>query len=299
MLEINVIGATKLHIFMDKLYADLHVHTKYSDGTFSPAESVNYAKKSGLAAISITDHDTTDGIAEAIAEGLNTGVEVIPGVELSAEPKNVNSQEMHILGYFMNWQNESFQQQLKIFKEAREKRAFQILEKLKNMGIALDEQKLLNIKKVSVIGRLHIAKMLIEQNVVSNTYQAFRKYLGYGKPAYVPKFRLAPNEAIKMILQVGGIPVLAHPHCNNVDHDVVKSLVDSGLKGIEVWHTKHTPEETNKFRKMAIKFGLIMTGGSDCHGEVNNAAPIMGTVKVPYDVVSQLKELKNNPPLAV
>ncbi|MFH1540923.1 MAG: PHP domain-containing protein [Elusimicrobiota bacterium] len=279
---------------MDTIFADLHVHTKYSDGTFSSEESVIYAQKVGLAAISITDHDTTDGISAAIKESLTRKIEVIPGIELSAELKNSHQQEMHILGYFINWEDCSFQQKLKLLRDEREKRAHRILDKLKSLGIELEEQRLFEIAGVGAIGRPHFAKMLVEKKVVPNTYEAFWKYLGEGKPAYVPKFRLTSDEAIKMISQVDGIPVLAHPNLNNISCDTIKSLVDSGLKGIEVWHRKYSPDETNKLKQMAKKFGMIATGGSDCHGTMNNEQPIMGTVKVPYSAVQELKKCKNN-----
>ncbi|MFH0947521.1 MAG: PHP domain-containing protein [Elusimicrobiota bacterium] len=277
---------------METLFADLHVHTIYSDGTFSPEESVEYAQKVGLSAISITDHDTTEGIPRAIKSGLERGIEVIPGIELSVELSNSHQQEMHILGYFINWEDSSFQQKLKLFREAREKRAYHILDKFKGLGIALDERRLFEIAGVGVVGRPHFAKMLVENKIVSHTREAFWKYLADDKPAYVPKFRLTPDEAIKMILQVGGVPVLAHPNSNSINCDVVKSLVDSGLKGIEVWHMKHSSDETDKFKNIAEKFGMIMTGGSDCHGTMNNEHPTMGTVKVPYSAVISLKNVK-------
>lgn len=279
---------------METLFADLHIHTKYSDGTLSPDESVKYAQRVGLATIGITDHDTTEGIPGAIKEGSKRGIEVIPGIELSVELKNSHHQEMHILGYFINWEDSSFQQKLKLFRKTRERRAYHILDKLKGLGVEIDERRLFEIAGIGVIGRLHFAKMLVENKAVSHTQEAFWKYLGDGKPAYVPKFRLSPYEAIKMILRVGGIPVLAHPHFNSINCNVIKSLVNSGLKGIEVWHTKHSTDETAKFKKMADKFGMISTGGSDCHGAMNNEPPIMGKVRVPYSAVIELKKYKNN-----
>lgn len=279
---------------MDTIFADLHVHTKYSDGTFSPGECVKYAQKIGLVTISITDHDTTDGIQEAIREGSKRGIEVLPGIELSVELKNSYDQEMHILGYFINWEDSTFQQKLKLFRKAREKRAYHIIDKLKGLGITLDERRLFEIAGIGVIGRLHFARALVESKVVARTQDAFIKYLGDGKPAYVPKFRLSPEEAIKMILKIGGIPVLAHPHFNKINFNIVKSLVKSGLKGIEVWHTKHSTEDSKQFKKMTDKFGILATGGSDCHGPMAGVSAVMGQVKVPYSKVIELKKYKNN-----
>ncbi|MBN1384245.1 MAG: PHP domain-containing protein [Elusimicrobia bacterium] len=279
---------------MGTLFADLHIHTTFSDGTFSPAECIKYAQKIGLTTVSITDHDTTDGLPEAINEGSKRGIEVIPGIELSAEVKNSYQQELHILGYFINWENGAFQQKLELFAKTREQRAYQILEKLKNLGITLDEKRLFEIAGIGIIGRLHFARALVEKKIVKNNQEAFYKYLGEGKPAYVPKFRLLPVEAIKMILKVGGIPILAHPHFNKINFNFIKSLIKSGLKGIEVWHTSHSAEESKQLKKMTDKLGVLSTGGSDCHGPMPGVPAIMGRVKVPYSAVIKLKEYKNS-----
>src|SRR3989339_501606 len=280
---------------MENSYVDLHVHTKYSDGAYSPEEAVKYAKSVGLTAISITDHDTTDGLPEAIAEGKKLDIEIIPGVELSVALQSISEQEMHILGYFMNWEDSFFQQKLKIFQKARLQRANQISEKLKKLGIDVNEKRLSEIVSICVFGRLHFAKVLVETQVVKNISEAFIKYLGYGKPAYVPKLRLAPDEAIKMILHVGGIPVLAHPHCNSITYNKIKSLVNLGLKGIEVWHIKHSTSDTEKLKKMAEKLEVAATGGSDCHGVMLKGMPaIMGTVKVKYEVLEDLKKCRDS-----
>ncbi|MDD5687604.1 MAG: PHP domain-containing protein [Elusimicrobia bacterium] len=278
---------------MDNLFADLHVHTKYSDGTLSPDESVRYAQEFKIAAISITDHDTTDGVQIAIDEGLKREVEVIPGIELSVEIENNKEQEMHILGYFINWKDSFLQERLKTFREARKERAYQILDKFKNLGVVIDEKRLFGIAGLGVIGRLHFAKALVENKIVSNISEAFWKYLAVGKPAYVKKYCLSSDEAIKLILQVGGIPVLAHPHFKDIEINIIPPLVKSGLKGIEVWHTKLSSSETKKLKNIADKLGLVATGGSDCHGAMEGVASIIGTVKVPYTTVAKLKKLQN------
>ncbi|MDI6757759.1 MAG: PHP domain-containing protein, partial [Endomicrobiia bacterium] len=227
---------------MEQLYADLHLHTAYSDGTFSPVELVRQAQRAGLSAISITDHDITDGITEGLKEGAKRGIEVIPGVELSAEMKSSGEREMHILGYYINWESVKFQEELKLFRQARERRAFHILDKLAQVGIKLDEERLFKIAGIGSIGRLHFAKAMMEAKIVTHTQEAFEKYLGEGRPAYVPKLRLQPEEAIQMIHRIGGLPVLAHPFYGGINKAAVKSLVNKGLMGIEVWHIKHPPE---------------------------------------------------------
>jgi predicted metal-dependent phosphoesterase TrpH len=272
---------------------DLHVHTNYSDGTFTPAEAVAYAKQVGLTAISITDHDTVAAMPEALAEGAARGIEVIPGIELSAEIGDVQTTEMHILGYCINGESAQFRESLELFRTARTQRAFKILEKLKKLGIALDEKRLFEISGRGVVGRLHFAKAMIEGGFAGNIGEAFQRYLGIGRPAFVPKLRLKPEEAIRMILRTGGIPVLAHPYYGHYSNrNLLRRLVGEGLKGIEVWHSKHPPQSVRTFEQIARELGLLSTGGSDCHGSFGGEPPIMGTVKISYDVVEALKNCK-------
>ncbi|MFH1367785.1 MAG: PHP domain-containing protein [Elusimicrobiota bacterium] len=278
---------------MTKLYADLHVHTNFSDGGFSPEEAVRHAKKLGFSAISITDHDSTEGVPAALKEGKIQGVEVVPGVELSTEMKTTGESEMHILGYFINWENAQFQERLAMFRKFRQDRGKKIIDKLLKLGLKFDEIRLYEATGQGNIGRLHFAKALVEQGFVKDISGAFEKYLGFGKPAYVPKWQLRPEEAISMILKIGGIPVLAHPHYGNyANKNVLKSLVSSGLQGLEVWHSNHPQWVVQKYEETAQEFGLIATGGSDCHGQFGKQPPAMGKVKIPYEVVKKLKLLK-------
>ncbi len=276
-------------------YVDLHIHTNYSDGVLTPQEVVRRAKEVGLAAISITDHDCADGIDAAIEEGLKIGVEIIPGVELSTEVECVERSEMHILGYYINWKNEQFKDSLSLFRKSRQKRACLILEKLSKLGVYLTDEKLTGGPESFAIGRLHFAKALINDGYVSTINEAFQKYLSFGKPAYVPKFHLTPEDAIKMILKTGGIPVLAHPYYGHYSNkNLIKGLVRDGLAGMEVWHTKHPASTISHFTALANEFGLLATGGSDCHGGFNGEPPIIGSIKIPYSVVENLKKFKEN-----
>ncbi|MFN3966479.1 MAG: PHP domain-containing protein [Endomicrobiia bacterium] len=278
---------------MNKLFVDLHIHTNFSDGSFSPEEVVRYAQEAGLSGIAITDHDITDGILPAIKEGVKRGIEVIPGVELSVELKNSSEGEMHILGYFINWEDVQFQEKLKLFRTTRERRAIYILEKLSQIGIKLNEEKLLNLGGRGSIGRLHIARLLLEEGYINDIREAFQKYLGFGKPAYVPKFRLKPEDAIRMIKKIGGVPVLAHPFYGNYgSRNIISGLVKFGLKGIESWHSKHPQKAKELFMNIAKEFNLVVTGGSDCHGPIGNEPPLIGTQKVPYEVLLNLKQAK-------
>lgn len=277
-----------------ELYVDLHVHTNLSDGSFEPAEAVRYAHKVGLAAISITDHDSVNGIDAAISEGSKIGLEVIPGIELSTEVNDSGKSEMHILGYYIDWQNEELRQILKFLQDERNQRAYKIIDKFAALGIKIDKDKLTAmIGNGGTIGRLHFAKMLIEMDIVDNVSEAFYKYLGEGRSAYVPKHKISPDEGIQLILRFGGIPVLAHPYyAHYSNNELLIRLVKNGLKGIEVWHTKHPQSAIGTFEKLAKKHGLISTGGSDCHGAYGGESALLGTIKVPYSVVEELKKLK-------
>lgn len=254
---------------------------------------MQHAKAVGLRAISITDHDCVDGLDAAMEEGAKLGVEVISGVELSTEVDCVERSEMHILGYFINWKNVQFRESLSLFQKSRQKRAEQILEKLAKLGCHLTNEKLRSTAEHFSIGRLHFAKALIEDGYVSSINEAFQKYLSFGKPAYVPKFHLKPEEAIKMILKTGGIPVLAHPYYGHYSNrNLLKGLVRDGLAGIEVWHSKHPPSTVQSFQALARELGLLVTGGSDCHGGFGNDPPVIGTLSIPYSVVEELKKHK-------
>lgn len=275
-------------------YVDLHIHTNLSDGVFDPRQAVSYAHKIGLAAISITDHDTIEGIPMAIEEGKRCGVEIIPGVELSTEVQLAERSEMHILGYCINWESQQFRDSLELFRKSREDRAHKILEKLANLGIRLDGEALLAIGgNGGCIGRLHFAKAMVAEGFVSSINEAFNKYLGIGRAAYVPKLRLTPEDAIKMIRRTGGIPVLAHPYYGHYSNrNLLKGLVRDGLRGIEVWHSKHPPATVEAFKKLSAELGLIATGGSDCHGEYGGEPAMMGKMHVPYETVINLKKCK-------
>jgi predicted metal-dependent phosphoesterase TrpH len=277
------------------LYVDLHIHTNYSDGIFTPRQAVEYAAKMKLSAISITDHDCVNGIDEALDTGAKIGVEVVPGIELSSEIIfNSQKSEIHILGYYIDYKSTKFQETLSVFKEARYNRAIEILEKLKKCGAELKDDSFAKDAGDKVIGRLHFAKALFEQKLVGSIQEAFWKYLSIDKPAYVPKYYISTTDAIKLILNAGGIPVVAHPYCINYngDKNMFVTLIKDGLKGIEAWHTKHSKSASKRFLSLAKEFNLLVTGGSDCHGPYKKEMPIMGNVKVPYLALENLKKAK-------
>ena len=280
-----------------ELYVDLHIHTNYSDGAFSPAEVVGRAKKINLAAISITDHDSVDGIDEGLRAAQGSDIEIIPGIELSSSSTDSGGQitEMHILGYYIDYKSEKLNEALSVFRKARLERAYEILKKLKENGVNLkDESFLKNVGKKS-IGRMHFAKAMTDEGFSGSIQDAFQRYLAINKPAYVPKYAMTAEEAINLVLSVGGIPVMAHPYyIHYTDKAMFKSLIGSGLKGIEAWHSKHPESAVRKFLALAEEFNLIATGGSDCHGAYKNAPPLIGRIKVPYSAVENLKKANNN-----
>jgi len=273
--------------------ADLHVHTNVSDGTFTPERVVEYAKMQGLDAIAITDHDTCAAIAPAIMSAKDMDIEIIPGVELTAE---IEDDEIHILGYFIDWQDEAFIRKLEELCRVREERARQILRKLSEQGIDVKYDDLLDIAGhgPGSVGRLHIANLLYKKGKVSCIKDAFTKYIGNDSPAYVKKFKLTPKEAVDMIKSVGGVAVLAHPKTINTEarplKDIVGALAGEGIQGIEAYHSDHNAKNSREFKEMADELGLLITGGSDCHG-LGKKEVLLGKVKVPYELVEKLRNV--------
>ncbi|ADL43009.1 PHP domain protein [Caldicellulosiruptor obsidiansis OB47] len=246
---------------------DLHVHTTFSDGTFTPQEVVRFAKEKGLFAIAITDHDTTDGVKDAIEEGERLGLKVVSGVEISADFEI----EMHILGLFIDIDNKFLQQKLKMLEKFRKERNPQIIKKLRQMGYNISMEEVEKLALGEMIGRPHIAKVLVQKGYFSTTKEVFEKLLGFGKPAYVKKEKLKPQEAIEAIKKAGGLAILAHPHkylyLEEGSENVFLELKEYGLDGIEVFHSDHNQIETSMLLEIAKKLDLAISGGSDFHGE--------------------------------
>lgn len=267
------------------MYADLHIHTAYSDGSFTPATIIRHAVKNNLKIISITDHDSVDGIAASIKEGEKNNIEVIPGIEIST---TVDTGEIHILGYFIDYEDEYFLKSLKRIQEIRLKRMSVMVDKLKRLMIDIDLNELIEYAASSSIGRLHLAHFLKKNGIVGSAYEAFDRYIGSGKPAYEKMNALSPEEGIELISNAGGIPVLAHPGLTKRD-DLIDEMIQSGLRGLEVYHSGHSEEDTNRYFQMAGDKGLLVTGGSDCHGE-KKLNMLMGRIKLPIQFVDRLKE---------
>lgn len=268
-------------------FADLHLHTIFSDGTYTPQQLISESKKEGLSAICVADHDTVEGVAPSVEIAKKEDIEIIPGIELTAED---DGSEIHILGYLIDYKRKDFLEKLETLKKDRVERIYKIVEKLNALGIALKAQDIFEIAKGGSVGRLHVARAMVKVGFVGSIFEAFQKYIGDKCPAYVLGFRFTPQEAIKLIKNVGGIPVLAHPYSLNND-DLIPKFVDFGIMGLEVYYPEHSQGLINFYLRLAEKYNLLVTGGSDCHGSAKPEARI-GSVKIPYELVEKLKEAK-------
>lgn len=263
----------------------MHTHTNASDGELAPSQLVQLAIERGLDVIAITDHDTTAGIDAAIAAAVGTKLQIIPGVELSAD---VESAEVHVLGYFVNWRDPHFQSMLGKFQEGRYGRAEKMTQKLAALGAPISFPRVKEIAGDASIGRPHVAQALIEAGHVATVNEAFERYIGRNGPAYVERFRLTPEDAVALILHAGGVPVLAHPR------DVtnwVEPLVKAGLAGLEVYYLAYDEPTRANLSRLAKQYGLIATGGSDFHGlsKMGHMSGL-GEIHVPPEVVERLKK---------
>lgn len=271
-------------------FADLHLHTFYSDGTDSPASLVTRAHHLGLACIALTDHDTLDGIEQTRAAAEQAGLEFIVGVEITAHSGET---ELHILGYLVDASHTGLAQLLARSRESRRERVEQICSRLQELGLPLSSDAVFALAGVGSCGRPHVARALREAGMVASVQEAFHRFLGRGKPAFVPKWKPTVAEAIAAIHDAHGVAVLAHPALANMD-DRMETLRHMGIRGLEVWHSSHNRDAVARYKKLAEDLGLLITGGSDCHG-LTKDAPTMGTVKLPYKYVQALKAARANP----
>lgn len=272
-------------------YADLHLHSTASDGTCPPGEVVRKFAEAGFSIISITDHDSVAGIDETVSEGNKLGIEVIPGIELSTIFEG--REEIHILGYYIDWQSDKLNKTLNGFINSRKIRAEKIIKKLNNIGIKIDREKVFQLAGSEFIGRLHIARAMVKEGYVQSVSEAFtEKYIGRNGRAYVERFKMKPSKAIQLILELGGIPVLAHAGMYEwgpyIDEKIIKEFVEHGLIGIEVFYPYHSELIKNYYLKMTRKFNLLVTGGSDYHGKGTGRNTI-GEIKLPVFYVDKMK----------
>lgn len=266
---------------------DLHVHTTYSDGDMTPAEVVAEAVRLGLAGIAITDHDAVAGIEEAI-EASPPGFEIVPGVELSTSD---GKSDIHVLGYFVDPKNQDLLDYLKIFREARLRRGIEMVKKLREMGVAIEIDSVLEIAGDGAVGRPHIAAALVKNGLVESTEEAFRNYIGFHSPAYVPKYQLKPADAFRLISRAGGVGAMAHPGTTKRE-DLIIDFLSSGMKAIEVYHPKHSEDDVTHFLGVAQKLGLVPTGGSDSHGR-RDGNLLLGTCAVSVSTLTELRKARS------
>ncbi len=258
-------------------FVDLHAHSTASDGSRAPADVVAAAKRAGLSAIALTDHDTVAGIDEATHAGLSLGVRVVPGVELSAVEGDI---ETHILGLHISDTRE-MEATLVALRDMRRTRAERIVQRLNELGVRIEVAAVLEQAAGGAIGRPHVARAMIAEGWAVDFRDAFDRYLGNGRPAYVPKERLAVVDAIGLIHRAGGLAVLAHP-AQGGTRERVEAFVRDGIDGVEVRHPSHSSEDIARLTALVDYFGLVPSGGSDWHGAMDGARTL-GTMRVPAE----------------
>ncbi len=268
---------------------DLHVHTTASDGKFTPSDIVRKSAALGLTVISICDHDTVNGIAEALTAAQNfSGLRVIPGVEISTD---VPHGEVHVLGDFIDYFDEKLQTKLKKMRNSRQIRAQRMVEKLGSLGIHIEWQRVREIAGSGAIGRPHIAQAMVEKGYITSPKEAFAKYIGRDGPAYVEREKLTPVETIELILQSKGLPVLARPMTLNEPESMVIELKAAGLVGVEAYYDGHAAEDVESMVSLAKRHNLIATGGSDYHGQDETNETMIGGANVPVEATESLTTL--------
>ncbi len=273
---------------------DLHLHTTHSDGSLSPAEVLRLAHKAQVTALAITDHDIVSGIPEAIEAGAELGIDVIPGVEISSR---LGNNELHILGYFLRWQDPELNQRLASLRASRHSRNPQIIERLRSLGLDITYEEVRALAGTDSVGRPHIARILMDKKFVTSAKDAFDRYLADGRPAYVARELPEPADAIAWIRAAGGVAVLAHPTWAKVSGEGLNTLLSilkaEGLGGIEVHYSTHTKRQTTEYLDLAKRLNLLVTGGSDFHGITKPDIEVgtgRGDLKVPEKLLEPLKK---------
>ncbi|CUH96169.1 hypothetical protein P22_2257 [Propionispora sp. 2/2-37] len=267
---------------------DLHIHTTASDGRYSPEEIIVQAQKAGLTHIAITDHDTVDGLLALARQGRlqrSPCLTVIPGIEFSTD---LPQHEVHILGYHIDIHQRAFQEQLAILKKDRQLRTRRIIEKLNQLGYDIDYEQVVKIAgQNAALGRAQISKALVEKGYFNTVGEVFERLLQKNGPAYVPHYKLSPDNVIQLIRQVGGKAVLAHPGLVG-DDGVVLAMIHAGIDGLEVYHPRHDARDTQKYLEMAQQHGLLITGGSDFHGIAGRFPERLGMMSIPRSLLQGL-----------
>ena len=265
-------------------FVDLHLHTQFSDGTYTPEEMVSEGRAHGLSALALTDHDTVEGCPRAATACEQAGIEFIPGTELTAEQ---DGNELHILGYFVDIRNPRLLNEIAKFQSVRQNRIREMVARLNQLNVPLRADAVFELANCRAPGRPHVARALVKAGLCSSLDEAFERFLKKNRPAFVPKFKMSAAIAIELIHQAGGVAVMAHPGLNRTDQ-VIPGMVEAGLDGIECFHTKHSHGTSEHYLDMAEKFHLLVTGGSECHG-LSKGKPLIGSVKLPYEHMEKLR----------
>jgi predicted metal-dependent phosphoesterase TrpH len=264
---------------------DLHSHTTASDGALTPRELVRLAARHHVRVLAITDHDSTEGLAEAIDEAARHGLEIVPGLEINTD---VPGAEIHVLGYYVDWQADWFQAFLREQRAERAARVHRIVERLTELGMPLTAEEVFAICREGSPGRPHVAQAMVNRGYVKSVREAFDRWLRADGPANVPRRRLTPGEAVAVIRRAGGVPVLAHPGLANRD-EMIPALVEAGLAGIETYYPEHSAAQVTAYRATCEHFHLVATGGSDYHGSHTGRAVTPGSPHVPLEVWHALR----------
>ena len=272
---------------------DLHLHSTFSDGSLTPEQLVEKGREVSLTAMALTDHDCTSGVPRFLAACERVGLHGISGVEISAD---IQKGTLHMLGYYVDGGNEGLKSMLCQLRAGREERNREILKKLNELGLALSWEEVVAYAAEDVVGRPHFARAMLAKGYVASRKDAFARFLGKGRPAYVDRFRLSAADSIRAIAGAGGLAVLSHPLTLGLSRqalrDFVRELVGMGLDGIEVYYSEHSPEQTQEYRQLVEQFKLVATGGSDFHGDLNPSVGIgygFGSLRVPDETPGLLR----------
>lgn len=284
------------NIIFDDRRVDFHTHSTCSDGTLTPTELVNHAKKSGLSAFALTDHDSVDGIEEASEEAKRIGMEFIPGIEFSA----AEDTETHIIGLYIDIHNEYLLSTIKKLKDNRRRRMEDICSKLQNLGFNITHEEALEIAGGKFVGRAHIAKLMVEKGYCETIRECFDKYIGLHKPAYSEKTELTAAEAVRAINEAGGVAFLAHLNQTGYDTEKLEEMLtdfkEHGLTGIEGYYPEYTDEHISQYRALAERLSFALSGGSDYHADMKPHIEIgvgTGDLRIPYYVLENIKRIKD------
>ena len=266
------------------MYADLHLHTRYSDGTYTPEELAERGRERGIKVMALTDHDTIDGCKQMAIACDDRNIEFISGCEFTVELEGF---ELHLLGYFLDLECAGLIEQLEKYQAVRQNRIHEMVFKLNELGFKITSDDVLNIANCNSPGRPHIGRVMVAKGYCRSLDESFQKYLKKGKPAWVPKSKMTASQAIELIHEAGGLSVIAHPGLYHRD-EVISSLAAAGMDGIECFYTRHSTPMTEHYLMLAEQHGLLVTGGSDCHGD-NKGRPLIGGIKLPYSYVEKMK----------